>query len=514
MALSAVSCAAGESSSSNTSSDGGTAAEYLVGSTLKKTSGGRMYLEVEGEPFLYTGVQIRADGYTQLDNRSLAEMEEQFRLASELGVKCVEVPISWNELEPEEDVYNFRKFKTYLEWCLKYDLKLEVLWFSYSTGQSLEMYVPSYIFDDEETYPQYPSDVKGQVWGEQGRITFFQMSDRTLLSRERKAIEQLTDFLYEWENANGNPNVVIAYQVHNEVDNFPRWNIDSRNVLTPDGSEKLPRETAWQDIYTSLDSAGRAFKESKYRAVTRTNLVALRNSGDEWKDFAVKIFELEGIDIVGDDTYTSSVSEQTYSMDNLGGEEFGYENLPHVAENSGSFANSPTLVLSAVTQGAGYLMYCLSMPMFWIRYETNWDWWEQGVLTVDWEDKTHTQAVRDIFTGLKKAAVPLAGCEKTDMFAFNAITDTPETEKQETFTLLNTQVTLKTSSGALGYLLQYEGSMYVFTDKEAELYLENATISEVTYGSFSGADFVVESSAEYSANKVNLSGNCLYKIKL
>lgn len=500
-------------SSPNSSGDGQSAPEYLVGSTLQKTDGGRVYLSVQDSPFLYTGVQVRADGYTQLDKHSLEEMEEQFRLASETGVNCIEVPISWNELEPEEDVYNFRKFKTYLEWCLKYDLKLEVLWFAYNNGHALEMYTPSYIFDDETRFPQHPSDVKGETWGEQGRVTFFKLNAPELLARERKAIAQLTDFIYEWEMQNGNPNIVISYQVHNEVDNYPRWNIENRNVLEMDGSAKLNPATAWQEIYDSLDSAGKAFKSSKYRAVTRTNLVTLRVT-EEWKDFAVKIFNLEGIDIVGDDTYTNSVEEQKASMDALLSDYFGKNNLAHVAENSGSFSNSPTLILSAVTQGCGYLMYCLSLPLFWIKNESNWDWWEQGVLDVEWNDKEHTQRVRDIFYGLKAAAQPLASCEISQMAAFNADTDNPVDEHSQSYTFNGIKFTVSTASGALGYCLYYDNAVYVFADKEVSLRFDEAEISACYGGKFSGTRFLTQSSVTYDGKKVDLSGNNLYKIEI
>lgn len=489
--------------------------EYLVGSELKYTDGGRPYLEVEGEPFLYTGVQIRADGYTQLDKRSLDEMEEQFRLASELGVKCVEVPVSWNELEPEEDVYYFRKFKNYLEWSHKYGLKLEVLWFSYNSGQSLEMYTPSYIFDDEERFPQHPSDVKGQVWGPEGRVTFFKMDSPALLERERKAIAQLTDYIYEWENNNGNPNVVISYQVHNECDNYPRWNIKARGVKEMDGSAELDRQTAWEEIYNSLDSAGKAFKSSKYRAVTRCNLVRLSVSGDEWKTFAVNIFNLDGIDMVGEDTYTTSVSEQKEAMDNLFGAEYGYKNFAHVAENSGNFPNSPTLLLSAITQGAGYLMYCLSMPIYWVSSDpTENNYWEQGVLKVDWSDKKHTQRVREIYKGLNKAAYPLACSERSEMASFNADADNPATAFSQTYSLGNLDFTISTESGALGYCFVYRGDLYVFADEDVSVEFSGKQINDARSGRFAGARFLSDGSTPFGSNKIDLSGKSLYKIEL
>ena len=76
-----------------------------------------MYIERGGKPYLYTGAAIRVDGYTHFGERSFDEMEEQFALASALGVNTVQVQIVWGDMEPQKDVYDFRQLRKMLDWA-------------------------------------------------------------------------------------------------------------------------------------------------------------------------------------------------------------------------------------------------------------------------------------------------------------------------------------------------------------------------------------------------------------
>ena len=78
-ALAAVTCftlAAGCGKKDNPKSSGQEETEYFVASELAKTDEGRIYMKVNGEPMLYTGAQVRIDGYVHLDHISFDEMGE------------------------------------------------------------------------------------------------------------------------------------------------------------------------------------------------------------------------------------------------------------------------------------------------------------------------------------------------------------------------------------------------------------------------------------------------------
>ena len=80
------------------------------------------YLEVEGLPFNYNGIQIRTDWLMYEQGESISDMEYYFQVASSLGVKCVEIPLRWKDLEPVEDGYDFRNVSTFMSYAKKYEI--------------------------------------------------------------------------------------------------------------------------------------------------------------------------------------------------------------------------------------------------------------------------------------------------------------------------------------------------------------------------------------------------------
>lgn len=498
-------CGGGKTSS-------GTEGQYFVASELKKTDDGKVYVEVNGKPMLYTGTQVRIDGYVHLDKVPFDEMEEQFKKAASMNVNTVQLPICWADLEPEKDQYYFREMDKLLNWANENGLKIEILWFTYQTGK---IYCPTYIFEDEETYPQYQCDIKGEIWGPEGKTGYLVYTTPALLERERLVIKELTDYIYEWEETNGFPVIVTGYQIHNEADNFPRWGLSQNHVKLPDGSRYLTDREAWNDVLTAFNNAGMAFKTSKWRAVTRANLTTMAQSEDQWKSFAPKVFRLDGIDMVGDDTYTASIDMQKRMMANLMGSAFDNNNFAHVAENSANFKNTASLILAAIAQGAGYLMYCLQLPVYWVSDDPTEDnYWEQGIFDVKGNEKSHTAEVRSILYGLKYAGTQLVVANPEDIAAFNLETDFPLDSCEQTINTRSVTVKFRTESKAIGYAVYYNGYLTVYATANAEVELSNADFSNVEYGTFKDYDFTSDGTAALeNGNKLIVEGGKIYRIK-
>lgn len=506
-------CAGCKKPAETSSTDGEQAqTEYFVASKLNKTADGRVYMEVDGEPMLYTGAQIRIDGYLHLDKIPFDELEEQFVKAAGMNVNTVQLALCWADFEPEKDLYTFRQLGQLLEWALQYGLKAEILWFTYQHGS---IWCPSYIMEDEQTYPKYWSTDKNQEWGNEGKVGYLVYTTPALLERERLAIAALTDYIYEWEKQRDFPVVVTGYQIHNEADNFPRWGISQKEVKLPDESRYLTDKEAWRDVLTAYDNAGKAFKSSKWRAVTRANLTTLTDSGDQWKEFAPDIFNLEGIDMVGDDTYTNVIALQRQSMSNLMGKEFDYNNFAHVAENAANYKNTPSLILSAIAQGAGYLMYCLQLPIYWVRDNIYDEKWEQGVFDVYGNEKEHTPEVRSIFGGLKKAGTQLVIANTQDIAAFNVETNFPLESTEQTINTRSVSIKFKTETASIGYAVYYNGYLTVYCTHESQIELSNADFSNAEYGYFTGYDFTSQGQANLlNGNKLVCEEGKLYRIKV
>ena len=101
-ALAAAACDPGEQEEKPTPSEGKTV------SRIAYTEEGKAYLEVDGRPFTYAGAQIRIDGFMDEEHQSIDEMERYFKLAADMNVTMVELPIQWKDIEPEKDQYDFR----------------------------------------------------------------------------------------------------------------------------------------------------------------------------------------------------------------------------------------------------------------------------------------------------------------------------------------------------------------------------------------------------------------------
>ena len=112
-------------------------------------------------------------------------------------------------------------------------------------------------------------------------------------------------------------------------------------------------------ITNALNTVGKAVKNSSYRVVTRVNLIY----GDGINPFPEAtnarpkdVFDLQGIDFIDVDAYKDNVKHlkmKSWHTHQLQG------NYALVAENKGSYANSPSLILTSFALGGGYDIYDL-----------------------------------------------------------------------------------------------------------------------------------------------------------
>ena len=56
------------------------------------------HIEVEGNPFLYIGAQIRVDAFMNCDKLNYEEVEYLFAEAAKLGVPSIQVPVEWAKI--------------------------------------------------------------------------------------------------------------------------------------------------------------------------------------------------------------------------------------------------------------------------------------------------------------------------------------------------------------------------------------------------------------------------------
>ena len=106
-------------------------------------------MEVNGVPFPLLGAQIRLDALINCDKYPLEKIEEYFAKAKDLGVNCVQVSVWWNLIEPQKDKFSFDVVDKILDYAVRYDLKIELLWFSTNfIGDSWTYFVPLYVMKE------------------------------------------------------------------------------------------------------------------------------------------------------------------------------------------------------------------------------------------------------------------------------------------------------------------------------------------------------------------------------
>ncbi len=476
------------------------------------TEAGRTYVEVEGSPFPILGAQVRLDALVNCDKLSIDQIEAYFIKAKELGVNCIQLPFWWNLIEPKQDQFDFTFVDQMLSFANKYDLKIELLWFgSNMIGDSFSFLVPQYVLSNVDI--RLSRNDEASFWNYYGYQYSLKLNHPWLLERESNAVTRLFDFIREWDEDNGKKHPVIVAQIHNEPDGFVRWRLDQKQISYYRGS-LLSKEEAWTMTLEALDALGKAVKASTYQVITRTNVI----SGDGVKPYSeapnaspADIFALSGIDMVSFDPYMETV-------DQIKKEVMAYKSLPGnyplIAENKGSYTNTPSLMLTAVAIGGGYDLYDLATSKFFID-NTSPDFVNQidhGIYTWDLKEKPHTEKTRALLKGFSEASHFVAKTPTADFAVFNVLDNNPQQTIQQTVSTSGAIFQFVTNKGALGFALDCGSFLLIYSTGDAEIKLDNGTVQSVETGRYiNGIDFKNEQILPV-ANTLILSPNTLYRV--
>ena len=478
------------------------------------TKNDKTYLEVNGVPFPIQGAQIRLDALINCDKKNIEEVEPYFEKARDLCINCVQIPIWWKSIEPKKNEYTFTMVDKILEYANKYNLKIELLWFSTNMiGDSFSYLVPNYILSDPDK--RLARDNEGAFWDYYGYVYALILDDEWILQRETKALKELFNHIRQWDIENGEKHPVITVQIHNEPDGFARWRYEQQHYHYRDG-RPFSKQDAWKMSLNALNALGKAVKESPYRVVTRTNLVT-RNGIDDFPQVPganpLDVFNLDGIDFISYDPYDSMVNvikNNSLAFGSING------NYPLIAENKGTYHNTASLILVAAALGSGYDIYDLATSKFFIDHTTPdfADKIDHGIYTWDLREKTHTSKVRAIIKGLVAAFPDVAKIETEDFLVFNVRSDHPETTLSQTINSTKIRFTFSTSKGALAFAITTPDYILIYSTETAKFELSNGSFSDVMTGSFdkngvfiSSGDAMLENGTILNAEK-----EILYKI--
>jgi hypothetical protein len=481
------------------------------------TENGKTYFTVNDIPFPIFGAQIRLDAFLNGDKKSIEEIEPYFISAKELNVNCLQIPIFWKLIELQQDSFNFKEVDKILEYANKYNLKIELLWFSTNMiGDSFSFLVPEYIL--ENPAKRFKSKYEGNTTGIYGRIYTLIFDDEWILDRETSAVKKLMTHINKWDKANKSLHPVISVQVHNEPDGLARWRCDQMDIRYRENDSLLTQKDAWNRTLRALDVVGRSFKESDYKVVTRTNIITYEGLNDFPQLTGanpIDVFKLEGIDFISYDPYVSSIDlikSNTLAFNSL------YGNYSLIAENKGTYENTASLILTAAALGSGYNIYDLATSKFFIDKASpeHKDEMDHGIYSWDLKEKSHTCEVRSLLKGLTAAYPDVAVCNSEDFAAFNIRSQFPETICSQTIQTTRVRYSFFTSDKALGFALTRDDYLLIYTTKEAEIVLSNGTFSNPVVGKYNNKGTFIEDEDQKSiidGNILRTKKEILYKIK-
>lgn len=475
------------------------------------TENNKTYVSVDGKPFPFLGAQIRLDALLNCDKMTINEVEIYFRKAKELGLNCVQIPISWNMVEPKENQYDYSIVNSILQFTNKYNLKMELLWFSTNmVGDSFSYLIPLYVL--QEYNKRLSRNDEGNFWNYYGYQYTMILDDEWVLERETKAITALFNHIRYWDSQNGDKHPVISAQIHNEPDALMRWRIDQKDLKYRDGTP-LSKDKAWSMITNALNTVGKAVKNSSYKVVTRVNLI----NGDGINPFPEAnnarpkdVFDLQGIDFIGVDAYKDNIKQ-------LKNEVMAYAsitgNYALVAENKGSYANSPSLILTAFALGGGYDIYDLATSNFFINNTTEPDQIDHGIYTWDLQEKEFTSPTRNLIKGLTAAYIDIAKVKPENFAAFNINDNQPKDKLEQLICTTGAQITFLTNNSSLGFALDMYDYLLIYTINDSQFKFENGLFGEVISGRYdANGIFVKEGNATLENQTLHAKGGMLYKV--
>lgn len=472
--------------------------EYVKASELVLDEGGN-YISVQGRPYLLSGIQIRPDRIIEQFNVSTDEdfmeyVEPMFQYCAETGYQTVIFPIKWRQVELSKDKYTPDILQRYYEYAKKYDLKVHLLWYG-SDVCGYSSNTPQYIQQDTETYSrltQYPKVID--------------YGDMDLVEREIAAFK----FVLEWLYDNDKDCRTVAIQIENE----PNGQASGGPARTSDTDEESVTKAIWcagqkQEIYNLMNALGMMVKTGPYRCVTRVNFLTYQCWYNGMKDHEVaEVVDLDGIDIVGFDSYTEGADTSVMMKLKTAG------NIPHWPEfGAGHYFHVPA-ILNAISQRAGAFAYQLKASKgskgaaVFDEIENVWTWSAGEKSENSNSYRVDAYELKALNTMLNKASEQIALNDVTKTHVFNT---TRSTTSNETAEIDGVRVTFTNSGtngfGGCGYATMISNSeMLIFATRgNSSFQFAGKTVASAEAGSYVEGTWTTDKQITVSGNAVSIS---------
>lgn len=296
-------------------------------------------LRIDGKPFYATEIQVRPDKLRGYEGWNEEEVEAVFKRAADDGFSTLSVPVYWSEVEPEKNHFDWRMLDKYLNWCKKYNLKMELLWFSWSSGGRIQ-YLWNYNGRQQLRTPDYVCSLDGKSEFNMLRTNWeysLDWRDTPLRDRETFVLGRIMEHVALWDTNNNRPHTLIGVQLGNEACTH------GANTATD------------EEIISWYHHVGAAVKQSKYVVWTRLNCISWMTSGRTRANEKLRNEGGTNIDFVGIDIYGTNASKVKGDMDGQLGTQG--KNYRMIMEIDAKDANSPIYQLAALAGDKAFDYY-------------------------------------------------------------------------------------------------------------------------------------------------------------
>ena len=163
---------------------------------------GHHALIVDGKPFLMLGAQVNnSANYPDM-------LPEVWPVIKKLHANTVEVPVGWEQIEPQEGQFDFSFLDALLPQARANNVRLVLLWFG-TWKNTAPAYAPAWVKLDQKRFP-HMINAKGEV--------HYALSPhhRSTLEADKRAFVKLMEYLRK----NDPQHTVIMVQPQNEVGSY------------------------------------------------------------------------------------------------------------------------------------------------------------------------------------------------------------------------------------------------------------------------------------------------------
>lgn len=302
-----------------------------------------------GRPFFHNGIQFRYEKLRYTYGWTNAQMKPIMAMVSQDNFTVVNIPIWWSQIETAKDHFTWTDIDLYIDWCVEYGLRLELLWFGTdsdgtSVGQGAR--IPTYVANGY----QYVVDQHGKVVTN-GPKALLDKTDPRLLDREKYVLGKLMDHLAAYDTTNR----LLGVQILNEPNvssvfgnAIPRSYSRYSNALWTSGHYTDAGQFRRDVLLKYQTQLAAVVKQSGHSVYTRSNIIgdaqpiaeneALRAKGANYLDF------------YGFDPYTMDDNKlYAYGTDHFWAQG---RNLPMMMENYGGSPDSGIQKVNAIAGGS------------------------------------------------------------------------------------------------------------------------------------------------------------------